>query len=200
MPLVWEIFPAEVAGIFVIMVLGNVIYENSIGFFIAYQGHFSAKESLLRIIKLPALYAVILGFIFSFSNDLSIPTIFNDPLTNIRGAYSALGMMMIGIGLADIKHLQLDYKFIGASLAIKFLAWPLVSLAFIAIDKLLVHAFDSSIYKMLLLFSIAPLAANNIVISTMLDIHPEKIAASVVASTLFAVFYIPFVMGLFSFL
>lgn len=200
LPLVWEIFPAEVAGIFVVMVLGNVIYENSVGFFIAYQGQFTAKESLLKIAKLPALYAVILGFIFSFSNDLAIPTIFNEPLNNIRGAYSALGMMMIGMGLADIKHLQLDFKFIGASLLMKFLVWPLVALIFIVIDKIFINAFDSDVYKLLLLFAIAPLAANNIVISTMLDIHPDKVAASVVLSTLFAIIYIPIVMSLFSFL
>jgi len=76
----------------------------------------------------------------------------------------------------------------------------MVALVFIVIDKLIVNAFDSSVYELLLLFSIAPLAANNIVISTMLNIHPEKIAASVVASTLFAVFYIPIVMSIFSFL
>ena len=200
LPLVWEIFPAEIAGIFVIMVLGNVIYENTIGFFIAYQGQFSAKESMLKIVKLPAIYAVILGFIVSFSNDLSIPVIFNEPLNNIRGAYSSLGMMMIGMGLADIKHLQLDFKFISVSLVMKFLAWPLVALIFIVIDKLLIGAFDSDVYKMLLLFSIAPLAANNIVVSTMLNIHPDKVAASVVLSTFFAIFYIPLVMGIFSFL
>jgi predicted permease len=197
LPLVWELFDETAAGIFVIMVLGNVIYENTIGFFIAYQGHYTAKESLLKIIKIPALYGVILGFIISCSDHLHIPKIFDETLGNIRGAYATLGMMMIGIGLADIKSYKLDYKFIGASFVVKFLLWPLLALVFIALDKIFFHLYGDTVYKMLILFSVAPLAANNIVISTVLNLHPDKIAASVVASTIFAIFYIPIVIALF---
>ncbi len=198
LPLVWELFDEKAAGIFIIMVLGNVIYENTIGFFIAYQGHYTAKESMMKIVKLPALYGMLFGFLFSYSNHLHVPELFNDTLINIRGAYVTLGMMMVGVGLADIKNLNIDFKFIGANFIVKFILWPLLALVFISVDKIFIHAFDSVVYKMLILFSVAPLAANNIVISTVLNLHPDKVAASVVASTIFAVFYIPIVISLFS--
>jgi len=196
LPLVWALFDDKAAGIFVIMVLGNVIYENTIGFFIAYQGHYSAKESFIKILKLPALYGVLLGFIFSYSPHLHIPEMLDETLMNIRGSYATLGMMMVGIGLADIEDLNIDLKFIGYTFIVKFIAWPLISLIFIAIDKYLIHAFDPIAYKMLILFSVAPLAANNIIIATVLNLHPNKVSASVVASTIFAVFYIPIVVAL----
>ena len=101
------------------------------------------------------------------------------------------------IYIADIKKYRLDFKFIGASLIIKFLLWPLLALAFIAIDKIFIHAYDPVVYKMLILFSAAPLAANNIVIATVLDLHPEKVAASVVLSTIFALFYVPLIIMVF---
>ena len=140
---------------------------------------------------------MILGFTISLVDSFSIPEMFDDMLLNVRGAYATLGMMMIGIGLADIKEYKLDFKFIGASLIIKFLLWPLVALAFIALDKIFFHAYDPVVYKMLILFSAAPLAANNIVIATVLDLHPEKVAASVVLSTVFALFYVPLIIMIF---
>lgn len=198
LPLVWALFDDKAAGIFVIMVLGNVIYENTIGFFIAYQGHYSAKESLIKILKLPALYGVLLGFIFSYYSHLHIPQMLDETLMNIRGSYATLGMMMVGIGLADIEDLNIDFKFIGYTFIVKFLFWPLLSLVFIAFDKYLFHAFDPVAYKMLILFSVAPLAANNIIIATVLNLHPNKISAAVVASTIFSVFYIPIVISFMS--
>ena len=180
LPIVWEFFDDMAAGIFVVMVLGNNIYENTIGFFIASMGKFSIKESCLKILKLPSLYAMILGFIISGVEHFSIPEMFNDMFVNMRGAYATLGMMMIGFGIADIKSFQLDFKFIGASFIVKFLLWPLLALVFTSIDKTLIHAYDPIMHKMLILFSAAPLAANNIIIATVLNLHPDKVAASVV--------------------
>jgi predicted permease len=197
LPIVWEIFDDTMAGIFVVMVLGNNIYENTVGFFIASMGKFSSKESLMKIIKLPSLYALLLGLIFSMVDHLTIPEMFNDMLLNIRGAYSTLGMMIVGFGLADIKDLKLDFKFIGSSLLVKFFLWPLLTIIIISIDSTFIQAYDQEVHKMLILFSVAPLAANNIVIASVLNLHPEKVAASVVASTIFALFYVPIIITIF---
>jgi len=198
LPIVWEMFDSQAASVFVIMVLGNVIYENTIGFFIASSGNFSAKESINNIIRLPALHALLLGIIFSFVEKLSIPEMFHDVILNVRGAYSVLGMMIIGFAIADIKHLKLDWKFISSCLVIKFLVWPLLALITVEIDKHFIHAYDTTTHKMLILFSTAPLAANNVVIASLLKLHPDTVASSVVISTIFALFYIPIVISVFS--
>lgn len=197
LPIVWEFFDEVAAGIFVVMVLGNNIYENTTGFFIASKGKFSLKDSMMKVLKLPALYAIILGFIISSSDNVKIPEMFNDVLLNIRGTYATLGMMMIGFGIADIKNFQLDWKFISGSFIVKFLCWPLLVLFFVFIDSNFFHIYDDKIHKMLILFSSAPLAANNIIIATVLDLHPEKVAASVVLSTIFALFYVPIIITIF---
>lgn len=194
LPVVWGVFDQTAAGIFVLMVLGNVLYENTIGFFICYQGHYSAKESFLKILKLPAIYGIILGLIFSYSQNIKIPQMFDDIFLNIRGAYSVLGMMMIGIGVADIKAFSFDLRFIGLSFVVKFVLWPLFSLFLVFLDKVFFNLYDATTYKMLILFSVAPLAANNIVIASVLDLYPDKVSTAVVASTLFAVFYIPIIL------
>lgn len=197
LPIVWELFDDVAAGIFVVMVIGNNIYENTVGFFIAARGKFSLKESLLKLLKLPAFYAMIFGFTFSVVDCLSIPAMFNDAILSVKGAYSTLGMMIIGFGLADIKNFKLDFSFIISSFIVKFLFWPGLTLGFIYLDQNVIHFFDPIVYKMLILFSVAPLAANNIVIATVLELHPEKVAASVFLSTIFAIFYVPLVIALF---
>lgn len=198
LPIVWEFFDDVAAGIFVVMVLGNSIYESTTGFFIASRGKFSIYESFIKIAKLPSLYAMIFGFIVSGVEQFSVPEMFSDVFSNIQGAYATLGMMMIGFGLADIKDFKLDFKFISATFVVKFIFWPLLALAFVSIDKTLLHTYDPIVHKMLILFSAAPLAANNIIISTVLNLHPEKVAASVVLSTVFALFYVPIMIAIFN--
>jgi predicted permease len=43
----------------------------------------------------------------------------------------------------------------------------------------------------MLLMSIVPLASNTVAFATKLGVHPEKSAITVLASTLFVLFYIP---------
>lgn len=198
LPIVWEFFDDVAAGTFVVMVLGNSIYESTTGFFIASRGKFSIYESFIKIAKLPSLYAMIFGFIISGVEQFSVPKMFNDVFANIQGAYATLGMMMIGFGLADIKDFKLDFKFISATFVVKFLFWPLLALTFVTIDKTLLHAYDPVMHKMLILFSTAPLAAHNIIIATVLNLQPEKVAASVVLSTVFALFYVPIMIAIFN--
>ena len=58
------------------------------------------------------------------------------------------------------------------------------------------HLYNNDIYGILILASIVPLAANTVTWATELKAHPEKAAIAVVISTIFALFYIPLIVGL----
>jgi malate permease and related proteins len=45
--------------------------------------------------------------------------------------------------------------------------------------------------------AIVPLAANTVALATELKVHPERAAIAVLLSTLFALFYIPFMAYIF---
>ena len=197
LPIVWELFDDVAAGIFIVMVMGNSLYENTVGFFLAARGKSNIKESFLKVAKLPSLYAMLFGFIVSIVDQFSIPVIFDDMLLSVRGAYATLGMMIIGFGLADIVHYKLDFKFITSSFIVKFLLWPFLALLFVTIDREFLDLYDPVVHKMLILFSVAPLAANNMIVATILNLHPEKVAASVFLSTIFALLYVPIVIAVF---
>jgi predicted permease len=66
----------------------------------------------------------------------------------------------------------------------------------ILIDIRWLHLFNPLIYHVLALLAIVPLAANTVAYATQLNAHPEKAAVTVLASTLWALIYIPLIMSL----
>lgn len=196
LPLAWSLFNEEILGMYILVIVGNIIYENTVGFYVAARSNFSIKDSLQKILKFPSIYALFLGLIFS-AFSIEIPKIFDDLFIQARGAYTILGMMIIGVALAEIKWTEIDFYFITSSFIAKFLLSPLVALCFIFCDNLLLHLYNKDIHHVILLASVAPLAANSITICSVIGISPQKAASSVILSTIFAIIYIPFIVYVF---
>lgn len=196
LPVALALFGNNILGIMVIAILGGILYENSLGFFITARGHHTAGEAFVKVLKLPTLYAFLLGLILNISG-IQIATIFTDVMTQFRSAYSILGMMLIGLGLSSIRTYAFDAKFVITAFIAKFIAWPLLMFAIIFIDSHLLHLYTIQIYKVMVLISIVPLAANTVAFATALKAQPEKASLAVLLSTLFALFYIPAVVLLF---
>ena len=123
--------------------------------------------------------------------------IYFDMAKNFNGAFVILGMMIIGLGLADIKDFEFDFKFIGLSLFIKFFVWPLIILIIILLDNYTFKIYDHNLYKILILMAIVPVATNIVSYATILKAQPEKLSLVVFISTLFALFYVPLLSALF---
>lgn len=196
LPVAIALFGTDVAGLVVISTLGFILYENSLGFFIAARGHHSAKESIVRLTKLPAIYAFALALLLNLSG-VKLGQIYTDFASLFRGAYTVLGMMLIGLGLSSVKSFKFDFKFVGVAFVAKFIVWPMIIFSVIALDKSFFGFFTEQIHKVMMLMSIVPLAANTVAYATELNVHPEKASFAVFLSTIVALFYIPLVSVLF---
>jgi len=190
LPVAIAMFGEKAVGIVALAIIGGSLYNNTFGYFLAAKGNYSTKESLIKVVKLPILYAFFLGLIVNIAG-FHLGTIFLDTANNFNGAFTIMGMMLIGIGLGDMKKYEFDLKFIAFALAITYLLWPILMLLIIFIDQHTFRIYDPNLYKMLLLLSMLPVAANLVSYSTILKIHPEKTALVVTISTLFALLYIP---------
>ena len=190
LPVAMVLFNKEQIGLVVLSILGFVLYENSLGFFITAKGKHTTRESLQKIIKLPTIYAFFLGLIVNICH-IPLGQIYQDSIINLRGAYTVLGMMMIGLGLAGIKKYKFDYKFIGLAFIAKFLVWPLLIFLIIELDRLTFHIYSPDVEKVMILMSIVPLAANTVAHAIELKAQPEKASLAVMLSTLFALVFIP---------
>lgn len=110
------------------------------------------------------------------------------PIGLLSGSGSDLGMMVIGITLSKFKSYSFDAKFLISALSWKFLAWPIYCFVLL---KLLGSSLSTTEQAVIMLMSATPMAGNTVVIANELNVHPEKAATAVMASTLLAVLTAP---------
>jgi predicted permease len=190
LPVALMLFGSDSVGVYLLFCLGFILYENTVGFYILARGNATAREAALRLAKLPSLYAFI-GAIAANRFGMRLEGVYADFSGFFRGTYSVLGMMLVGLGVAELRTLRFDWRFVSATFVAKFIAWPLVVGAFLFADRNILGLYDSRTHQMMALISCTPLAANTVAFATLLKTEPEKAGVAVLLSTLFALFYIP---------
>jgi predicted permease len=196
LPVVLTLFGDQAFSLAVLSLLGFILYANTVGFFLTAKGNHTVKESVIKVVKLPTIYAVFIGLLFNYLN-INLGEIATTTIESFKGAYTLLGMMIIGMGLATVRIQHVDLKFISLAFLAKFIVWPAAILGIIFLDKTFIQAYNQNIYNILVLMAIVPLAADTVTYATELKVHPDKAALAVFISTLFALFYIPLMTSLF---
>lgn len=191
LPLALLLFNDQGEGVYIMAMLGMTLYENSIGFYVCAKGTHSAAECIAKIFKLPTIYAFAAALTLNLMH-VHVPDVFIDFMGYIKGTYTVLGMMIIGLGLAGLQNYQLDFKFIGLTFLAKFLAWPLLILTITSLDSLIFGIYTQSAHDALILLSIVPLPVSSVILALVLQSQPEKTATTVLLSTFFAMIYVPF--------
>lgn len=195
LPLVLLFFSKELVAIYIFMNLGSLIFEATIGYYIAARGTFDVRTSLMKIIKFPSVYAIALGLIFNQSA-IELPEIFWTYWTHFKGAYVVVGMMIIGAALSQLDRFVFGVRFVSLTFAGKFIALPLIALSFVMIDANWLYWFDTDIHNLIMIVSIVPPGANIAAFATQMNLQPEKAATTILIGTVFALFYIPFMIWL----
>ena len=196
-PLAIIFFPPYLADIYIFTVLASLLYESTTGFYVTAKGNFTVKESFHKMLKLPILYAFILGVIFNLLG-VVIPEEVSSYTAQFKGAYGILGMMMLGMGLVGLKKgSDLDVKFISINFTMKFIFWPLAILGVIYLDRNFYMFLNEDLYKVMFLFAIVPLAGNTVTLAVLLNAKPEKASFTLLLSTIVSIIYIPIVLALY---
>lgn len=196
LPVAIALFDEQTVAIYIMLMLGVTLAESSVGYFLAARGHGSLREALHKTLRLPTLYAFAFGVALQAAG-IGLPNIAWDFIGNIRGAYTVLGMMIVGLGIAGMNRLAVDGRFLAVTWSAKFLVWPLLAFGLNALDANYFGIYGENVHNALFLMSIVPMAANTVVIATLLNIVPEKVASSVLLSTAFALIYVPGMIALF---
>ncbi len=196
-PLAMILLEPSVANIFIFGTLASLLYENTTGFYVTAKSSFTARQSILKVLKLPLLYAFILGVCFNLIG-FRTPDFIVPYFENLKWVYGILGMMMLGMGLKGFNlDEDFDKEYIKISYFFKFIFWPAVVLAIIFIDKNFINFLNEEIYRVIFLFSIVPLAGNTVTLAILLKAKPEKASFTVLLSTLISIIYIPIVLTLY---
>lgn len=195
LPLVLLLTKPEWVGVYMFMLLGGVLYEGTIGYYIAARGAFNVTDSLRKLVKFPAIYAISLALIINLSGT-QLPDLFFTYWAYFKGAYVISGMMIVGVALSKVDKLMFSWRFNSLVFVGKFAAWPLLALSFIALDQNVLHIFEPEVRKLILVISLVPPAANIAAFASQFGVMPEKAATTVLAGTVFALFFIPLILGI----
>ncbi|HBR69622.1 MAG TPA: hypothetical protein DEA55_09630 [Rhodospirillaceae bacterium] len=194
-PIAFAVLEPEMVAAYIMLGFGKQLFENSLGIYYVSRGTKSPKESIKNIFRFPVIYAIAAGLVLSYI-DYDLPQMGEKFLTLFKGAYTVLGMMMIGLGLSALDKFRVDVPFTASVFAVRFLIWPMIAMAIVWADTH-IGLLGPQYHKPLLLFSVMPVGANNIAFATQFDMYPGKASIAVLLSTLFALFYIPLAIWFF---
>lgn len=195
-PLTLALFGQKGLSIAVFATLGLILYESTRGYYIIARSHATAREALNKVLRLPVIYAFLLGIVAS-RFDVTFSESLTSAFSYFTGAYTLFGMMILGITLSAVTRATFDKTFTAISFAAKFICYPLAIGALVYIDKTLLHLFEPEVHAVTMILSIAPMATNTVTYAAYLKAHPEKAAFTVTLSTLFALVYIPLFIAVF---
>ncbi len=156
----------------------------------------NTTDSILKVVKLPILNAFFLGCLFSFCG-FTLPEFLDDFIYNMKGSFSILGMVMVGLALSSLQKFEVDIKFTLATFAAKFLFYPLGLGLFIMFDHFVTKWYNNDYYNALKLLSTATLSCKYHSYSKFTKFYPEKVAPTVFLSLLFVVVYMPTLVSIF---
>ena len=176
--------------------LGAAFFVNTLGMFLAARANFNLKESFVRTAKMPFIYASLFGLALNLLK-VPLPPSITQALNDITVGYSVLGLSLVGIAIAELGKVKVDWRLMLFSLLATYILWPLVAFGFIALDKSIFMFYSNDIHRIVLLMAIVPIGVSIVAISTELKEEPEKAAFVVLFTTLISLIYIPVFIALF---
>lgn len=199
-PLASAVLGPESVGLVVLGIMGFVVFENTLGYYMIARGHYTVEQSIQRVFKLPSVYAFVVGLLLH-ALGASVPDFLKDAVRNVQGAYSILGMMIVGLGAASLLAGQASTTkftfdrqfalFLTHALINRFLVWPCIALSLLWMDVQWLHFFDTDAHRVFFIISCVPLAANSVAFAVELKTEPHKVAAAVLLSTVICVPLVP---------
>lgn len=195
LPLAMALFPPEQVGIYFLVMLGTTLHESTFGYYFVGRGHLTVKHAFQRVIRMPVLYAIVAGLLFSALHvplDASVLKLWEVA----RGCYVGIGMMIIGLALSQHKKFAWEGDFIALSMFGKHVIWGLAAAAFIALDCTVFDLFDKTIHTMIAILVITPVGANTAAFAAQHNFKTQIAATVVFVTTVISFAALPVVLPL----
>jgi predicted permease len=193
LPVALAVFGQEAAGVYLLANLGVVIFESTFGYYFIGRGEQTRRQAMERVLKLPVLYALMAGLLFS-ACQLELPAAVFKLWELAKGAFVCVGMMIIGLALSKQERFALSAPLLLVALAGKFVAWPLMAIAFVLLDQQILHLLTPLMHGCIVLMSLAPMAANLAAYAAQHNMRVDQAAGLILCSTVIAVLGLPLVL------
>lgn len=173
----------------VLIVLMQNIAGSTIGVYQASAGRASRRTALLSIVKMPILYAILLGAILRFTS-AAVPDFLLVPLQYLDDAFVGIALVSLGVQLAEVK-LNEGIGRVLATSAVKILSAPLLGFALV-----LLLGVKGLLAQALVVGISTPVAVNTAVFAREFGNEPDYTAQVVVITTVLCTLTLPVVIWL----
>ncbi len=183
-PIVYALYGEAAAIVMTGLYVGGMLFGNTVGFLWVTDGHGSGGV-LKKLSKIPALYAMALGFALHFSPILPV---LSSQAWLMQGlafgtvATSVLGMGLVGMSVADVSHRAVAWRNVAALLGLRLLT----GVVLVGLVALTVHysgLLQPLAIEVLCLLPILPIAANLLVFTTQTKSDGTFVGVILLAST-----------------
>lgn len=170
-----------------------MIIQNFLTYTYGLMNAVSVKASGLTVIKeflkLPMLYALLLGVLFQTFH-ITLPTFIWEPVQQISNAFLAVALLALGAQVAYIQLRKFDFILIFSCIG-----RLLVSPAF-ALGLLLLFGMEGTVAKALFIASSFPSSRNSAQLALEYNIHPEHAGQTVLVTTILSAITVTLVVYL----
>ena len=176
--------------------VGTALYGDVIGYYQVSKSKNGTKESLLKIIKVPFLYAFGVAVLLKLI-DVDVPEEI-EPVTDVFSyIVSAAGMMIIGMNISDIKIKGLDWSYLWKFMTLRTLSAVAIMALIMAIEYFWLDEIDGENREIMALIPLFPVAANVTVFASFLGAEEEESALLILLSMAISLVLIPIVIQFF---
>lgn len=185
-PIIYLTYGAEGLFAATLFYIPNLLSLYSVGIYLVSGRHW--KDGLKEVVRVPALYGVIIGLVVNFSH-ITVPQLVVKPLSVIGSMVIPLVLLILGYNLSTVKLRSLSttllasFLRVGAGLAFGFLA---------------VHLFHLTgiLRAVVILDSAMPAAANAAMLATRYNNESELVSSVVFVTTIASLVIIPFLLNI----
>ncbi len=190
LPLVLAVLGPAALNVAIVASIGLDLFQYTLGYYFMARHQATPRAAIARVLRNPVMWAFVAGAICLRLGYHMTPALMN-VADYFKGAYVVLGMLIIGLGLAQAARVRIDRRFVAGALLAKFICFPLLALVVVELDQSIWHLFSPLVHRAILLLSVVPVASDTVAFATVLKVHPDKATHTVVLSTLMALGYIP---------
>lgn len=177
-------------SVFIMVV--QALQNNFFGVYYASRSTNGIKQAVKNVLKMPTTYAAILAFVFQLLS-VPVPESIYSTLSMVGDAAIPVMMIMLGMQLASITALKLNWQVVISSVTLKMIIAPLIGFLFV----LLVDV-DPVIAAVIIIISAMPTAATTTMYAIEFDTEPDLVSSITFISTLVSIVTLTILLNILS--
>lgn len=159
-----------------IMVIQS-LQNNFFGVYYASRSTSGMKQAWFNVLKMPTTYAAVLAIIFQ-PLDIQVPEAIFSTLSMVGDAGIPVMMIVLGMQLASITSMKINWQVIASAVTLKMAAAPLFAFLFVWLLDV-----DPLIGVILIVISAMPTAATTTMYAIEFDTEPDLVSSITFIST-----------------